>query len=138
MRTAIAATFALLIIGLVVGAYWQGRSDGFAAHEAAAQQHALAVSKQSLATEERLHGETKAELADVREHADGEIAAIRDAEAKAREDAAAHAARADHAEASSDMAWELVTQLEAAELDCPAPQPGDACYLLCIPPELPE
>lgn len=132
MRTAIAAAFALLIIGLVVGAYFQGRSDGFAAHETAAQQKALVVTKQSLATSERLRTEGNTAAAEDRARADATIATIRQREADAQAARDAHAARADMAESSADDAWALVDQL-TAEATEPSPQ---LCDWLCVIPPL--
>lgn len=135
MRTAIAGAFALLLIGLVIGAYYQGRSDGFSAHEVAAQQQALAVHKQSLATEERLHAETKETLSGLQESTHTEIAAVRAAEAKAKAEAEAHAARADHAETTADRALAMADELKGQA--CPVPDPNEPCPFLCVLPDVP-
>lgn len=90
---------------------------------------AAEVQRDAVATKERLHDETKAELATVSIARETEIAAIRAAETRARAEADAHAATA-------ERAFAMVDELEGRT--CPAPEPGDPCPFLCTPPELPE
>ena len=124
----------IAVLGVVVGAYYTGRSDGFAAHEVAAQQQALTVTKQSLATSERLRAEGDEASARVRADANAEIAAIRFRAADAQALRNAHADRADKAQESADGAWELVDALNAET--CPAPP--EECPWDCRLPELDE
>ena len=129
----------MVVLGAVVGAYYQGRSDGFGAHEVAAQARALEVSEQSLATSERLRKEGDADAAKDREEADVTIALVREAAAEATAEAEAeadaHAARAQDAEDTAGRALAMVDEMKAKE--CPGPDPDEPCPWTCVLPKLP-
>lgn len=136
MKGIIAPILVIAVIGALFLADQNGYRRGFNAHEVAAQAQALKVHKQSLATEERLHAETKDTLSGLHESTQTEIAAVRAAEAKATAEAEAHARRADDAEATAGRALAKVDELQGQT--CPAPAPDEPCPFLCVLPDVPQ
>lgn len=132
----IAPILVIAVIGGLFLADQNGYRRGFNEHEVAAQAKALEVHKVSLATEERLHAETKDTLSGIQESTQAEIAAVRAAQARAKAEAETHARRADDAEATADRALAMADELKGQT--CPAPDPNEPCPFLCVLPDVPE